>query len=113
MTNALLLGFLPKKKRTHRYWSKALIIKLIGHVVGYNFLVRQLRALWQIKLTMDVIDVGNDVYVVRFSNMEEYDLALSNGPWIIADHYLVVPKHDRLLHKDYKPNFFHSQYSLH
>lgn len=39
---------------------------------------------------MDVIDVGHDVYVVRFESHEEYDRALFNGPWMIVDPYLAM-----------------------
>ncbi|XVE70138.1 hypothetical protein DITRI_Ditri10aG0047500 [Diplodiscus trichospermus] len=74
------------KRRLCGPWSKALIVKLIGHIVGNNFLVRRLKTLWYIASAMDVIDVGNDVYVIRFASDEEYDRALYNGPWIIADH---------------------------
>ncbi|XVE81857.1 hypothetical protein DITRI_Ditri15bG0099800 [Diplodiscus trichospermus] len=81
-----------EKRRLRSQWSKALIIKLIGHTVGFNFLTRRLRALWQIKYPMEVIDVGNDAYVVHLSYEEEYERALFNGPWTIADHYLAVQK---------------------
>ncbi|XVF76607.1 hypothetical protein PTKIN_Ptkin13bG0279400 [Pterospermum kingtungense] len=79
-----------EKRRLRKCWSKAVIIKLLGHTVGYNFLIRKLKALWQVRSTMDVIDVGNDVYVVRFANSDEMERALYEGPWIIADHYLAV-----------------------
>ncbi|XVE85315.1 hypothetical protein DITRI_Ditri17bG0081800 [Diplodiscus trichospermus] len=41
---------------------------------------------------MDVIDVGHDTYVVKFTNLDEYERALFGGPWDIADHYLVVTR---------------------
>lgn len=41
---------------------------------------------------MDVIDIGHDVYVERFANRDEYERALHEGPWIVADHYLAVSK---------------------
>lgn len=83
----------PTEKRLlRRKWSQLLIIKLLGHIVGYQFLVRRIKTLWHIKSMMDVIDVGHDVYVVRFESIEEYNRALFDGPWIIADHYLAVSR---------------------
>ncbi|XVF82625.1 hypothetical protein PTKIN_Ptkin16aG0064200 [Pterospermum kingtungense] len=79
-----------EKIRLSSCWSSSLIIKLIGHIVGYGFLVWRLKALWQPNADIDVIDVGFDVYVVHFVFKEDYDKALFNGPWVIADHYLVV-----------------------
>ncbi|XVF82529.1 hypothetical protein PTKIN_Ptkin16aG0056900 [Pterospermum kingtungense] len=70
-----------EKRRLWKKWMNALIIKLLGHSVGYNFLVRRLRTLWQIVLAMDVIDVGNDVFAVHFADREEYERAFFNGPW--------------------------------
>lgn len=91
-----------EKRSMRSRWSKALIVKLIGHTVGFNFLSRRLKALWHIQSHIDVIDVGHDVYVIRFENQDEYDRALFEGPWIIADHYLAVCK----WYHDFEPAFF-------
>ncbi|XVE63525.1 hypothetical protein DITRI_Ditri07aG0027100 [Diplodiscus trichospermus] len=47
-----------EKRCLRSQWTNAFIIKLLGHTVGYNYLVRRLNVLWQIKFGMDVIDVG-------------------------------------------------------
>lgn len=65
---------------------KALIIKSIGHVIGYNFLVHRLHIMWQIQSAMNFIDVGNDVYIVRLADDEERD----EGPCNIIDHHLAM-----------------------
>ncbi|XVF61329.1 hypothetical protein PTKIN_Ptkin08bG0121900 [Pterospermum kingtungense] len=77
-----------EKRRLRTQWMNARIINLIGHSVGYNFLVRRLRSLWKISSAMDVIDVGQDVFLVRFVDKNEYDRALYNGSLVVADHYL-------------------------
>lgn len=85
------VGFTTAEKRSFlRDWSNALIIKLLSHTVGYNFLVRRLNELWKICSRMDVIDVGNDTYVVQITNIEEVHQALYEGPSITANHYLMV-----------------------
>uniref|UniRef100_A0A803N9H3 CCHC-type domain-containing protein n=1 Tax=Chenopodium quinoa TaxID=63459 RepID=A0A803N9H3_CHEQI len=54
-------------------------------------LLSRLREPW--KLTL----MGNNVYLFRFSCLNDYERALYGGPWFILDHYLVVTK--------WKPNF--------
>lgn len=90
-----------ENRRLRKEWKKALIVKLMSHSVSYNFLVRRLRELWQVQSEMKVIDVGNEVYIVRLANDAEIERALYGGPWIIADHYLAVRKwyHDLDPHK--------------
>lgn len=39
-----------------------------------------------------MIDVGNDFYVLRFTNELDYETALFEGPWIVLGHYLTVQK---------------------
>lgn len=79
-----------EKRRLRSRWKNALIIKLIDHTVGYTYLVRRLKSLWQIKFHIDVIDVGFGAYVIKSENEDEREHALYGGPWIITDHYLAV-----------------------
>lgn len=44
-------------------------------------------------LTQDdplLIDLGNDFFIVKLINIEEYECALSEGPWMIGEYYLHV-----------------------
>ncbi|CAI0431741.1 unnamed protein product [Linum tenue] len=36
------------------------------------------------------MDLNNDTFLVTFSNEQDYLTALTGGPWVILDHYLVV-----------------------
>jgi hypothetical protein len=45
----------------------------------------------------NIIDLGNEYYLVAFSHEEDQSAALMNGPWFIYDHYLTV--------KEWSPNF--------
>lgn len=38
------------------------------------------------------MDLVNDYYLVNFTNEEDYNFVLFEGPWIILDHYLIVRK---------------------
>ncbi|XP_015973162.1 uncharacterized protein LOC107496423 [Arachis duranensis] len=46
--------------------------------------------MWSKKGTIDVIDLSNDFYLVKFYASEDFDYALLEGPWKIFDHYLTV-----------------------
>ncbi|XVF84570.1 hypothetical protein PTKIN_Ptkin17bG0047600 [Pterospermum kingtungense] len=88
----MVVDGVEEKYRLQNKWSKSLIVKLLGHTLGYNFLVHRLKTLRLITSVIDVIDVGYDTYVVRFASMDEYECALFDGPWVIADHYLAVSR---------------------
>ncbi|XVF69236.1 hypothetical protein PTKIN_Ptkin11bG0064800 [Pterospermum kingtungense] len=106
---------IQEKRQLRSIWSKALIVKLIGHIVGYNFLVKRLKTLWQIVHTMDVIYVGHDVYMVsrlavwvRFPNllMEYFDdsflmnIGRSIGKPIRVDKTTILALRDPAMKKD-------------
>ena len=70
-------------------WSKALIVKVYGRTVGYNFLHAKILSLWNPVGRIDCIDLGKDFFLVRFS-VEEDDLVLKNGPWFIGENFLSI-----------------------
>lgn len=37
-----------------------------------------------------MFDLPNDFYLVKFKSQEDYDVALTGGPWVIAGSYLNV-----------------------
>ena len=41
---------------------------------------------------MYIIDVGNDFFLTRLYSYDNYDYALTKGPWLIFDNYLAVRK---------------------
>lgn len=78
------------KSRIRRPWSNALIIKLYGRTVGFNFLQSKLNIMWKPLGRLDCIDLGKDFYTVRFSVKEDMDAVLKNGPWFIGGHFLTI-----------------------
>nr|XP_025703040.1 myb-like protein X [Arachis hypogaea] len=51
---------------------------------------RRLEIMWGRFGGIDVIDLGNDFYLIKFYAQEDLDHALLDGPWKIYDHYLAV-----------------------
>ncbi|CAN1326355.1 hypothetical protein LINPERPRIM_LOCUS33802 [Linum perenne] len=43
---------------------------------------------------MQIIDLDKECYIVKFSNDQDYFKALTGGPWLILDHYLIVQQWD-------------------
>lgn len=48
--------------------------------------------MWHTQDDPMLIDLGNDFFIVKLLNREEYERALSDGPWMIGDHYLHVQR---------------------
>lgn len=52
----------------------------------------KLQSLWANHGPVNVLDMHNDFFMVRFSNERDYKHALFEGPWRILDHYLWVQR---------------------
>ncbi|CAI0410917.1 unnamed protein product [Linum tenue] len=46
--------------------------------------------MWKPSGHMDVLDLDHDCFMVKFTNRADYLTSLSDGPWMILEHYLVV-----------------------
>lgn len=46
--------------------------------------------MWKPQHDFALIDLCNDFFIARFSNKQDYEFALLNGPWVISVHYLHV-----------------------
>ncbi|KAI9088417.1 hypothetical protein K1719_029866 [Acacia pycnantha] len=64
--------------------------KLLGRKVNLEYLDRKIQHLWAKYGEVELIDVSSGFYVVNFSDVHDYKLALTGGPWLAYDHYLSV-----------------------
>ncbi|RYR62246.1 hypothetical protein Ahy_A04g019675 [Arachis hypogaea] len=46
--------------------------------------------MWSKQGSIEVVDIGNDFFIVRFYSQENLDFALTGGPRKIIDHYLTL-----------------------
>ena len=67
-------------------------MKVFGKIVGYNFLHAKLMGLWKPVGRIDIVDLGRDFFLLRFSLMEDLELVLKKGPWFIGEHFLLIQK---------------------
>ena len=78
------------KMRIRKPWSNALIIKLYGRTIGFNFLQSKINLMWKPVGSLVCVDLGKEFYSVRFSLKEDMDAVLNNGPWFIGGHFLSI-----------------------
>lgn len=85
-----IILFREEKTTMRKPWRHSLIIKLMGKIVGYKFLINSLLSLWKPVNSLDVVDIGKDFYIARFGSKDDNKHALTGCLWLVADHYLLV-----------------------
>ncbi|WJX36677.1 hypothetical protein P8452_24530 [Trifolium repens] len=93
-----------EEARIHKPWKQGLIVKLFGRRIGYKALENRLKQMWVRKGVISIIDLGKEYFLVYFSNEEDYNKALEDGPWLIYDHYLIV--------RQWSPNFYPNEATI-
>lgn len=71
-------------------WRDALIIKLLGKLVGYRVMHERLQKMWKPSGGFDILDVDKGYFMVKFDLQANKDAVTSGGPWMPFDHYLCV-----------------------
>ncbi|CAN1778667.1 hypothetical protein LINPERHAP1_LOCUS14459 [Linum perenne] len=71
-------------KSFYQPWSKALVIKVLEKSFSFGAIKRRLEYLWSKNETIQVSDVSNAFFLVRFSDQDDYKRAAFNGPWKMA-----------------------------
>lgn len=77
-------------RRFRSPWKSALIVKVLGRKVGYQFLKQRLIHLWKPKGGFKLVSIGYDYYIVKFELLEDREVVLRDGPWTVLNHYLAV-----------------------
>ncbi|KAK8539506.1 hypothetical protein V6N12_043131 [Hibiscus sabdariffa] len=67
-----------------------LVLKILGRRVGYSTLYNRIIGLWKPSHQINLIDIENDYYLVKFSSRTDNIHALTDGPWTIFGHYITV-----------------------
>ena len=81
---------IEEEERLNKSWKKTLIIKLLGKKISFRALESKLYQFWAREGILEIIDLSNNYYMVKFSSYYDYDFALTSGPQLIYDHYLIV-----------------------
>jgi hypothetical protein len=86
-----------EESRIYRPWKRGVIVKMLGRKIGYKALENRLKQMWVRSGVINIVDLGNDYFLVTFTSKEDQYHAMMNGPWLIYDHYLTV--------REWTPNF--------
>nr|POE89719.1 uncharacterized protein CFP56_49491 [Quercus suber]POE89722.1 uncharacterized protein CFP56_49494 [Quercus suber] len=78
-------------------WTRALIVKVYGRPVGFNFIHNKLLAMWKPAGRLDCVGLGHGFFLTRLSLKEDYENILRKGPWFIGGHFLSI--------RPWEPNF--------
>ncbi|XP_030936258.1 uncharacterized protein LOC115961412 [Quercus lobata] len=92
------------KARIRAPWSKALIVKVCGRLVGFHYLTFKLNALWKPTAKMDCVTMGKGFFLIRFSSSDDFDAVLRGGPWFLGEYFLAI--------KPWEPYFIASEAKL-
>ncbi|CAN1186603.1 hypothetical protein LINPERHAP2_LOCUS38213, partial [Linum perenne] len=76
----------------YKLWSKALVVRVLEKSFAYSVLKRRLEVLWGRAGHIQVSDLSNDFFLVRFSSADDYQRAAFNGPWKMFDYYIIVAR---------------------
>ncbi|CAN1218193.1 hypothetical protein LINPERPRIM_LOCUS1264 [Linum perenne] len=76
----------------YKPWSKALVVKVLEKAFTFPVVRRQLESLWARSGRIQVSDMANSFFLVRFSEDDDYQRALFDGPWKIFDYYITVAR---------------------
>nr|KYP39534.1 LINE-1 reverse transcriptase isogeny [Cajanus cajan] len=73
-------------------WRNSLIINVLGKRISYRSLENKIQREWAKAGLVRMVDLSQEFYLVQFAAEEDYKHALFEGPWMIADHYIVVQR---------------------
>lgn len=81
-----------RKASIRALWSNALIVKVVGKTVGYQFLTSWIMSIWKPCGRLDYIDLELDFFLICFSLKKDYDRVLKECPWFVGGHFLSIRK---------------------
>ncbi|CAN1320741.1 hypothetical protein LINPERPRIM_LOCUS31818 [Linum perenne] len=73
-------------KALYKPWSRALVVKVLERSFSLLAVKRRLEYLWARTGQIQVSDMANNFFLVRFTNEEDYSNAAFGGPWKIYVH---------------------------
>ncbi|CAN1149346.1 hypothetical protein LINPERHAP2_LOCUS16969 [Linum perenne] len=64
----------------YKPWSKALVVKVLENAFSFPVIKRRLESLWARVRRIQVSEMANSFFLVRFSDEDDYHRALFKGP---------------------------------
>ncbi|KAH1045761.1 hypothetical protein J1N35_036545 [Gossypium stocksii] len=67
-----------------------IIVKLLGRNIGYNALHNRILFFWKPVNPIQIMDIDNGYFLVKFQAFNDYNKVLTQGPWIVYGQYLTA-----------------------
>lgn len=58
--------------------------------IAYHVLKVKVEQLWQLSELLVLTDLGFEYYLLKISNLDNYNKILHQGPWFIGSQYLII-----------------------
>lgn len=68
----------------------AVVLKLLGRPIGYGRLRDQLAKIWKFAGAFRLTDLEGGCFIANFTNAQDFSTVLTEGPWVVAGHYLTI-----------------------
>ncbi|CAN0901138.1 hypothetical protein LINGRAHAP2_LOCUS21245 [Linum grandiflorum] len=85
-----ILFTVAEKLSFRREWRSALVVKGLGRRIPYLPLARRLNFLWAKTGNIQISDLNNGYFLVRFREKEDYEATMIGGPWMLGETYLTA-----------------------
>ncbi|PHU24299.1 hypothetical protein BC332_09406 [Capsicum chinense] len=89
------------KNRIYKPWQFSLIIKIIGRKMSHQILKQKLTSIWKPSEELNLVDLGEDFFLIKFTKEQNMLHVLHDGPWFVLNSYLSVQR--------WEPKFVASQ----
>ncbi|CAN0876053.1 hypothetical protein LINGRAHAP2_LOCUS11083 [Linum grandiflorum] len=88
-----------EKASFRREWRSALVVKGLDCRVAFLPLTRRLNSIWAKQGDIQISDLNNGCFLVRFLEKSDYEIAVTGGSWMLGETYLTVHR----WHKGFNP----------
>lgn len=73
-------------------WKNTLVVNVLRKKVNFRIIENKLNRSWMKNGGIHIIDMYDGYYQIVFKSEDDYKHALFEGPWMVADHYLIVQR---------------------
>ncbi|CAI0424058.1 unnamed protein product [Linum tenue] len=84
-----------EERQYFRPWRSALVVKVLGRSTSCTSISKRLNSIWAKAGGIQVRSAKKGYFLVRFTSGIDYERALTGGPWMMGENYLMVHMWDR------------------
>ncbi|MBA0643792.1 hypothetical protein Goklo_028051 [Gossypium klotzschianum] len=81
-------------ERVHQFlirdMSTMVVLKLLRRNTGYATFFNRNHSIWRPFAPIQLMDIRNSYFLVKFLDKEDFDKVISQGPWVVFGQYLTM-----------------------